>query len=127
MREARLMKQVGALAMGAGLVFGLALPAAAQETASATTPDGEFVAVADSTQSFVAEIVEIDPQEAFTDAFLACIAGASIGDCTEEVLEDLALEDQEVGETVDNTPLNPVDEGSLETPDDVELDALPEV
>lgn len=128
MREGRLVARVGALVLGAGLVIGMALPAAAQETASAQAPDSDVRAVADSTQSFVETIVEVDPQEAFTDAFLACVAEFSVGDCTEEVLEDLALEDQEVGETTDNTPLNPVDdEGSLETPDDVELGALPPV
>ncbi len=127
MREARLLKQVGTLAMGAGLVFGLALPAAAQETASTLNGDGTLNVVADSTLSFIEEVVVVDPQVAFTDAFLECIAAFSIDECTEEVLEDLLLEDQEVGDTVDNTPFNPVDEGSLETSDDVDLAALPPV
>lgn len=124
MREGRLVTRVGALALGAGLVFGMALPAVAQETASAQAPDSDVRAVADSTQSFVETIVEVDPQVAFTDAFLVCAAEFSISDCTEEVLEDLELEDAEFT-TVDNTPLNPVDEGSIEEIDDVNLGALP--
>jgi hypothetical protein len=127
MREGWLVLRVGALALGATLTFGAALPAAAQTTAEASSPsDPSTLAVADSTQSYIAEVVEVDPQVAFTEAFLACAAVSGVDDCTEEVLEDLALEDAEFT-TVDNTPLNPVDEGSIEDVDDVELDALPEV
>lgn len=128
MREGRLVLRVGALAMGAALAVGLALPAAADHTntAVAVSPDGSTEAVADSVQSFVGEIVEVDPQVAFTDAFLVCAVEFSISDCTEEVLEDLTLEDAEFT-VVDNTPLNPVDEGSIEEVDDVNLGALPPV
>jgi len=124
MREGKFRLQVGALVLGVGLAFGAAVPALALETASAVTPDGTTRAVADSTQSFVEEIVVVDPQVAFTDAFLACQASFGISDCVDETFENIGLRTEE-GTTVDNTPLNPVDEGSLEFVDDVDLSANP--
>ncbi|MDQ3411876.1 MAG: hypothetical protein M3509_07120 [Chloroflexota bacterium] len=124
MREGKFRLQVGALVLGVGLAFGVAAPAIAEETASAVTPDGLTRAVADTEQSFVEEIVVVDPQVAFTDAFLACQAGFGISDCVDETFENIGLRAEE-GTTVDNTPLNPVDEGSLEFVDDVDLSANP--
>lgn len=124
MREGKFRLQIGALILGAGLAFGVAAPAFAEETASAVTPDGSLIAVADTEQSFVEAIVEVDPQVAFTDAFLGCIGDSGISDCVEEVEENIGLRGDE-GDEVDNTPLNPVDEGSIEFIDDVDLGVNP--
>ena len=91
MRERKIGLRLGALALGAGLAVGVALPAAAQDFSS---------------------------PEAFGADFVGCIEGAGISGCTEEVLENLGLEEEE-GTIVDLTPFNPVDEGSIVFVDDV--------
>ncbi len=56
------------------------------------------------------------------DVLAADVVGAipavGISEAVEEVFENLGLEDEE-GTVVDNTPFNPVDEGSIEFVDDV--------
>ena len=116
---------VGALLTGVALTFAVAAPAAAQETASAQSPDSDQVAVADSTQSYVATVVEVSAQEAFQEAFEACVAlTGDIDACTDEVLETLGLEEEEVF-LVDETPLNPNDVAAIEVVEDVPLDVNP--
>ena len=51
-------------------------------------------------------------------ALLACAAVYGISPASEEVLEDLGLEEEE-GTFVDLTPYNPVDEGSIVFVEDV--------
>ena len=113
MREGKNRLQIGALLLGVGLSLSVAAPALAQETASAETPDGGWLAVADSTQSYIAEIVEVDPQTAFSDAFLACEAAFDVDDCVQNVMENAGLETPRY-DVVDNTPLNPNDVASDE-------------
>jgi hypothetical protein len=83
--------KLGALALGAGLAFSVAMPASAEH-------------------------LGFDDPAGFADDFVGCAAEFGVSDCTEEILEDTGLEDQEETVTVvDNTPFNPIDEGSIET------------
>ncbi len=78
--------KLGALALGLGLTLSVAAPAMAQD----------------------------DAEDAFAADFLGCTAGFGIGECTEEVLENAGLEEEEGTVVVtDLTPYNPVDEGSI--------------
>jgi hypothetical protein len=82
---------VGALLIGGGFTLGLVGSASAQDLS--------------------------DPG-AFGEDFLGCVSGASISGCTDEVFQNLGLR-EDTGTLVDNTPFNPVDEGSIEFVDDV--------
>ncbi len=73
--------KLGALALGLGLTLSVAAPAMAQ-----------------------------DEEDAFAADFLGCAAGFGVSECTEEILENTGLEEEEGTIVVtDATPLNPVD------------------
>lgn len=110
MREGKNRLQIGALLLGIGLAFSVAAPVAAEETASAETPDGNWVAVADTEQSYIGAVVDIDPQDAFTADFLACVADIGVSDSVTGVMENV-FNDTET-EDEDDTQYNPIDEGS---------------
>ncbi len=77
--------KLGALALGLGLTLSVAAPAMAQ-----------------------------DEEDAFAADFLGCAAGFGVSECTEEVLENAGLEEEEGTVVVtDLTPFNPIDEGSI--------------
>ena len=113
MREGKHL-QLGALALGVGLSLGVAAPALAEDIYSVPTPDGSQVAVSSTEQARVDDVVYVDPQVAFTEAFLACQVGDGISDCVEEVMQNIGLE-EEVTETEDATPYNPIDDEGSET------------
>lgn len=79
-----------ALVAGLGLAFSVAVPASAQDLSS---PD------------------------AAADDFLGALGdGFSISDIVEETLENVGLEEEEgTFVTTDETPFNPIDEGSVST------------
>ena len=122
MRELRLGFRVGALLMGVGLAFAVALPAAAEVTAEAQSPGADVITVAASPQSYVAS-ANVDPQAAFEAAFLACVeATDDAGACTVEVHENLGLEQEEV--VVTPLPYNP-NPAAATVAEDAPLDVNP--
>ena len=101
----RLGRGLSVVALGLALSLAVAAPAAAEVTAEAQSPGSDVVAVAASPQSYIAE-ANVDPQAAFEAAFLACVAATGdAGECTEEVLENLGLEQEQV--VVTPLPYNP--------------------
>lgn len=110
MREGKNRLQIGALLLGIGLAFSVAAPVAAEETASAATPDGSQIAVADTDQSYIGSPDTRSPQEKFTSDFLACVADIGVSDSVTGVMENV-FNDTET-EDEDDTPYNPIDDGS---------------
>lgn len=132
MREGKFRLQIGALLLGAGLAFSAAVPAFAQEVPGASVDDeesvietGDLVITADD-PSTIEEVDDRPQSEIFLDAYFDCVEASGISECTEEILIDVGLEEEDDEVEVDNTPYNPIDEGSIETIDEVELDELPE-
>lgn len=133
MREGTNRLRIGALLLGVGLVFGVAAPALAQEVPNIEVGDdnettidtGELILTADDPSTI--EEVDTRPQnEQFLDAYLSCAEDAGLSECTEEILIDIGLEEEDDEVEEDLTPYNPIDEGSIEVTDEVELDELPE-
>jgi len=90
---------LGALVAGIGLAVGLALPVAAQESSPVVSEEADAVVASPPAEGGVVEApsagaapAPVDPQAAFTAAFLACSAEHSVGDCTEAIMEGLALD-----------------------------------
>ncbi len=111
MREGKNRLQIGALLLGIGLAFSVAGPVAAEETASAATPDGSQIAVADTEQSYIGSPETRTDQEIFTDDLLACIADDGVSDTVTAVMENVLNEAETTEE--DDTEWNPWDdEGS---------------
>jgi hypothetical protein len=124
MREGKNRLQIGALLLGIGLAFSVAGPVAAEETASAATPDGSQIAVADTEQSYIGAPDDRTPQEAFTDDLLACVADIGVSDTVTGVMENV-LDEEETTEE-DNTEWNPWDDEGSEYDDRVyDCDATP--
>jgi len=117
-------KGLGAVVVGLGLALSIALPAAAQDTL--TLEAGDQVLTVGPDGASIDPVDTRTPQEQFTDAFVACTAESGISDCTEAALAEIGLETVE-GETVDNTPYNPVDEGSIEFIPETTIEAGPPV
>jgi hypothetical protein len=80
---------------------------AAEETASAATPDGDWTAVADTEQSYIQAAETRTDQEIFTDDLLACVADIGVSDTVTGVMENV-LDEEETTEE-DDTPYNPWD------------------
>lgn len=118
MREGKHRLQFGALLLGVGLALGVAAPALAQEVPGVTVgDDGEttietddYVVVADD-PSRIEEPETRTTQEIFTDEFLACVGDIGVSDAVTGVLENV-LNEEEVTVS-DDTPYNPIDEGSI--------------
>ncbi|MDQ3696255.1 MAG: hypothetical protein M3464_21965 [Chloroflexota bacterium] len=95
--------------MGVGLAFGVAAPAFAQDTLELVAGD-QVLSVGPEGASIDA-VDTRSPQEVFTADFLGCVGDIGVGDAVTGVLENV-LDEEEVTES-DETPLNPVDEGSI--------------
>lgn len=119
MREGTNRLRIGALLLGVGLAFGVATPTFAQELPGITVDDdgettidtGELVLTADD-PSTIEEAETRTTQEIFTADILDCIEDIGLDSSLEAVFENIGLDDEEVTED-DETPLNPVDEGSI--------------
>jgi hypothetical protein len=117
MREGKFRLQIGALLLGVGLAFATAVPAFAQEVPGASVDADEsvietddLVITADDPSTIEAAETRSD-QEVFTDEFLDCVGDIGVSDAVTGVLENV-FDEEEVTVT-DETPYNPVDEGSL--------------
>ena len=136
MREGTNRLRIGALLLGVGLAFGVAAPALAQtselpdisvdDDGETTIDTGDLLVIADD-PSRIEEVDDRPQNEIFVDDFLSCAGDNGISECTEEILIDIGLEEEDDEVTVDETPYNPIDdEGSEVTTDEIELDSLPE-
>ena len=110
----RLGRGLGVIALGVALPLAIVMPAAAQDEVSSSDAGAVVVTeeglVVDATTNPASIYPVPDPQAAFTAAFLACVeATGDAGVCTEEVLENIGLEEEGAEDVVDVTPLNPVD------------------
>lgn len=118
MREGTNRLRIGALLLGVGLAFGVAAPTFAQELPGITVDDdgetsidtGELVVIADD-PSRIEEAETRTTQEIFTADFLACVGDIGVSDSVTGVMENV-FNEEEVTES-DETPYNPIDEGSI--------------
>jgi hypothetical protein len=134
MREGTNRLRIGALLLGVGLAFGVAAPAFAQSSelpnitvdddGETTITTDEYLVIADD-PSRIEAVDTRTPEEQFVGGFLDCAGDNGISECVEEVLIDIGLEEEDDEVEEDLTPYNPIDEGSIETTDEVELEFGP--
>jgi hypothetical protein len=108
--------------LGVGLAFSVAVPTLAQTSeADGITVDDDGTTTIE-TDTAVLEVDDEDgasisppetrsTQEIFTADFLDCVGDIGVSDAVTGVLENV-LDEEEVT-TTDETPYNPIDEGSL--------------
>lgn len=111
MREGTNRLRIGALLLGVGLAFGVATPTLAEDD-SLELIAGDQVLTVDSDGASIGDVDTRTTQEAFTADILDCIADIGLDSSLDAVFENIGLDDEEVTEE-DETPLNPVDEGSI--------------
>ena len=122
MREGTNRLRIGALLLGVGLAFSVAAPTFAQTSeADGITVDDDGTTTVE-TGTAVLEVDDEDgasigepdtrsTQEIFTADFLDCVDDIGVSDAVTGVLENV-LDEEEVTES-DETPYNPIDEGSI--------------
>jgi hypothetical protein len=134
MREGTNRLRIGALLLGVGLAFSVAVPTLAQTSeADGITVDDDGTTTIE-TDTAILEVDDEDgasisgpetrtDQEIFTDDFLDCVGDIGVSDAVTGTLENV-LNEEETTET-DHTPYNPVDEGSIEDVRVFDCDADP--